>query len=105
MSRHGSAVTFKGWGLDWALDLFDTYTAYSSVANSQLHSAALSLLHTVCRSQSPLDLLSHISPLVPVSKGGRSTSWVPKLSPTHSQCGSQCAFHLEMTLIFWSSAQ
>jgi hypothetical protein len=103
LSQSSSSVTCEGGFLDWLLGLFDTHLLQFSVtidsgalANSHLQFIAPLLFHTVCSSLhalNPIDLLSHTSLLVPASKGRRSLSWVPELSPSHSHNDSWLTVH------------
>jgi hypothetical protein len=115
--HHMLSVT--NWRLAWltntwvyVLDTgFDTCTAHNicdynshwrSRQFTKLQPIALLLLHslpvfiTVDRSLhilNPLGLLSHTSPRVSVSNGGRSPSWVPELSPSHSYSNTWLTLH------------
>jgi hypothetical protein len=98
------AWLIKIWFLDWTLDLLDTphtilnyNLQWRSCQFSVTPHITLSLFHyygSIYPAIGPPGLLSHTRALVPPSNGGRSPSWVPKLSTFHSHSDPQCTVHL-----------
>jgi hypothetical protein len=112
LSRPSSGVTYKErvWIEHWiwhfnrlyflitmqsvALSPIFNYGLYSTIA---IHNySSLHALSPVCLS---VCLLSHTSPLVPVSHGGRSPSWILELFQSHRHSDLQCALQL-LKLLF-----